>query len=107
IVLSGWENVSPAKVEGILMAEPAIAQAVVVGDGRTSLCALLVAAEGHDEAAAAQAVTRVNERLSVTERIRRHALVGEFTMANAMLTPSQKIRRAQVIRAHAQTLAGM
>ncbi len=107
IVLSGGENVSPAKVEGILMAEPAIAQAVVVGDGRASLCALLVAAEGHDEATAAQAVTLVNERLSVTERIRRHAVVGEFTMANGMLTPSQKIRRAQVIRAHAQTLAGM
>ena len=107
IVLSGGENVSPAKVEGILMAEPAIAQAVVVGDGRASLCALLVAAEGHDEATAAQAVTRVNDRLSVTERIRRHAVVGEFTMANGMLTPSHKIRRAQVIRAHAETLAGM
>ena len=29
IVLSGGENVSPAKVEGMLMAEPEIAQAVV------------------------------------------------------------------------------
>ena len=34
IVLSGGENVSPAKVEGMLMAEPEIAQAVVAGDGR-------------------------------------------------------------------------
>ena len=34
IVLSGGENVSPAKIEGMLMAEPEIAQAVVAGDGR-------------------------------------------------------------------------
>ncbi len=43
IVLSGGENVSPAKIEGMLMAEPPIAQAVVAGDGRSGLCALLVA----------------------------------------------------------------
>ena len=35
IVLSGGENVSPAKVEGMLMAEPEISQAVVAGDGRS------------------------------------------------------------------------
>ena len=35
IVLSGGENVSPAKIEGMLMAEPEIAQAVVAGDGRS------------------------------------------------------------------------
>ena len=43
IVLSGGENVSPAKIEGMLMAEPEIAQAVVAGDGRAGLTALLVA----------------------------------------------------------------
>ena len=49
IVLSGGENVSPAKIEGMLMAEPEIAQAVVAGDGRSSLTALVVPAEGHDD----------------------------------------------------------
>ena len=44
IVLSGGENVSPAKIEGMLMAEPEIAQAVVAGDGRRGLTALLVPA---------------------------------------------------------------
>ena len=49
IVLSGGENVSPAKVEGMLMAEPEISQAVVAGDGRSSLTALVVPAQGYDE----------------------------------------------------------
>jgi long-chain acyl-CoA synthetase len=104
IVLSGGENVSPAKVEGMLMAEPEISQAVVAGDGRSSLTALVVPADGHDDVSAALAVNRVNIRLSVTERIRRHAVVAPFTVENGLLTPTQKIRRMLVIRANTDVL---
>jgi long-chain acyl-CoA synthetase len=105
IVLSGGENVSPAKIEGMLMAEPEIAQAVIAGDGRAGLSALLVPAEGHDDVSVAVAVNRTNMRLSVTERIRKHALVGPFTVENGLLTPTQKIRRMLVIRANAEVLS--
>jgi long-chain acyl-CoA synthetase len=105
IVLSGGENVSPAKIEGMLMAEQEIAQAVVAGDGRAGLTALVVPADGYDDVAVALAVNRTNHRLSVTERIRKHAIVPPFTMDNGLLTPTQKIRRMLVIRANAQTLA--
>jgi long-chain acyl-CoA synthetase len=105
IVLSGGENVSPAKVEGMLMAEPEIAQAVVAGDGRSSLTALVVPADGCDDMAIALAVDRVNLRLSITERIRRHAIVAPFTVENGLLTPTQKIRRMLVIRANRDVLA--
>ena len=105
IVLSGGENVSPAKVEGMLMAEPEIAQAVVAGDGRSSLTALVVPADGHDDMSAAVAVSRVNMRLSVTERIRKHAVVQPFTLENGLLTPTQKIRRMLVIRANSEVLS--
>jgi long-chain acyl-CoA synthetase len=105
IVLSGGENISPARVEGMLMAEPEISQAVVAGDGRSSLTALVVPAQGYDDVAAALAVTRVNHRLSVTERIRKHAVVEPFTVENGLLTPTQKIRRMLVIRANSDVLA--
>jgi long-chain acyl-CoA synthetase len=104
IVLSGGENVSPARIETMLMAEPEITQAVIAGEGRTGLSALLVPADGHDSIAAALAVTRVNMRLSVTERIRKHAVVEPFTLENGLLTPTQKIRRLLVLRAHADVL---
>jgi len=104
IVLSGGENVSPAKVEGILTAEPEIAQAVVAGDGRVGLTALCVPAEGCDELVLAVAVSRANMRLSVTERIRRHAVVAPFTVENGLLTPSHKVRRFAAIRANAEAL---
>jgi long-chain acyl-CoA synthetase len=105
IVLSGGENVSPAKIEGMLMAETEIGQAVVAGEGRSGLSALVVPAEGYDDVAVALAVNRTNLRLSVTERIRRHAVVPPFTVENGLLTPSQKIRRMLVLRANAPVLA--
>jgi long-chain acyl-CoA synthetase len=104
IVLSGGENVSPAKVEGVLTAEPEIAQAVVAGDGHAGLTALCVPAEGCDELAVAVALSRANMRLSVTERIRRHAVVAAFTVENGLLTPSHKVRRFAAIRANAEVL---
>jgi long-chain acyl-CoA synthetase len=105
IVLSGGETISPARIEGLLMAETEIAQAVVTGDGHASLSALVVRAEGSNDAAVAAAVARVNERLAVPERVRRHLLVPPFTIENKLLTPTQKIRRTQVVRAHSAELA--
>jgi long-chain acyl-CoA synthetase len=104
IVLSGGDNVSPAKDEGVLMAEPEIAQAVVAGDGRAGLSALLVPAEGFDDVGVAVAVSRANHRLSVTERVRKHAVVEPFTVENGLLTPTQKIRRLMVTRTHEEVL---
>jgi long-chain acyl-CoA synthetase len=104
IVLSGGENISPAKIEGMLMAEAEIAQAVVTGEGRGGLSALIVPAEGCNDVTVARAVTRTNLRLSVTERIRKHVLVAPFTIENGLLTPSQKIRRGLVMRANADLL---
>lgn len=105
IVLSGGENVSPAKIESLLMAETEIGQAVISGDGRSGLSALVVPADGFDDAAVALAVDRANKRLSATERVRKHAVVSPFTIENGLLTPSQKIRRLLVIRANAHVLA--
>jgi long-chain acyl-CoA synthetase len=105
IVLSGGENVAPARIEGMLAAQPAIAQALVFGEGRPGLSALVVAADGHDDLAVAAAVGDVNKRLSVTERIRRHALVPPFTIEAGTLTATQKVRRHVVMAQHQGVLA--
>ena len=107
IVLSGGENVSPARIEGLLIAQPEIAQAVVLGEGRAGLSALVVAAEGCDELAVAAAIGNVNKRLSVTERIRKHAIVPAFTIEAGTLTATQKIRRHMVMAHHKEVLAGL
>jgi long-chain acyl-CoA synthetase len=56
-----------------------------------------VAALAEDEdfrSAIAAAIDRVNEDLSVIERVRRFIVVAEaFSIENEMMTPSMKIRR--------------
>ena len=118
IVNSGGDNISPQRIEGLLALQPEIAQAMVYGDGKPHLVALIVpdpefAAEWSGNAQAdlaaladdetfrktiGDAVDRMNADLSVIERIRRFAVTREaFTIENDMMTPSMKIRR-HVIR---------
>ena len=120
IVNDKGENVAPQKIEGMLTLHPEIIQAMVSGDKRPHMVALVVPdpewavewaqKEGiaYDlrafcslpafKAAIMKAVDEVNAQLSVTERVRKIALTPDgFTIENEMLTPSQKIRR-HVIR---------
>src|SRR5690606_16034324 len=42
IVTAGGKNISPALVEGLLVADPLVKQAIVLGEGQKYLAALLV-----------------------------------------------------------------
>lgn len=125
IVNDKGDNVSPQKVEGMLTLQPEIGQAMVHGDRRPHLVGLVVPdAEWTREWAAAQgvavdgvaanpaymaalraAVDRVNDDLSVLERVRRFILADEpFTIENEQMTPSMKIRRHVIRKVYADRL---
>jgi long-chain acyl-CoA synthetase len=114
IVNSGGDNVSPQRVEGLLTLQPEIGQAMVYGDKRPHLVALIApdetfaaafarengvepAALGSHEGfrqAIRDAIERANAELSPIERVRRFALAEEpFTVDNDLMTPTLKIRR--------------
>ena len=113
IVNDKGDNVSPQRVEGMLTLQPEIAQAMVYGDRRPHLVALLVPdpeVTGSPELQQllGRAVDRVNADLSVVERIRRFIIADEaFTIENEQLTPSMKIRRHVIKQAYGDRLDGL
>jgi len=127
IVNSGGDNLSPARVEGMLTAAPEIGQAMVFGDKRPHLVAIVVPdadflaawskrnGKNGDLARAAQdgalhkelyeAVERVNANLSVIERVRRIMVAPEaFTIENEMMTPTLKLRRHVITNRYREEL---
>ena len=113
IVNDKGDNVAPQRVEGMLTLQPEIAQAMVYGDRRPHLVALLVpepefACEPDLAARLSKAVDRVNAELSVVEKVRRFVIAdGPFTVDNEQLTPSMKIRRHVIGAAYGERLAGL
>lgn len=97
IVTSFGRNVSPEWVESVLLAQPAIAQVLVHGDGRPAPEALLVAATA--EADLAAAVAAANASLPAYARIASWREVAPFTPANGMLTGNGRIRRGAIMAA--------
>jgi len=104
------DNVSPQRIEGMLTLQPEIAQAMVYGDRRPHLVALLVPdpeiANAPDLHKRLQtAVDRVNADLSVIEKVRRFILADEpFTIENEQMTPSLKIRRHVISKVYGERL---
>ena len=100
----GGDMISPARIEGLLMAEPEISQAVVAGEGRPSLVVLIVPTEGADPS---PALARVNARLPALERVRKWHAVPAFTVENGLLTPTMKVKRRAVLVEHAAAVAAL
>lgn len=119
IVNDKGDNISPARVEGLLTLQPEIAQAMVVGDRHPYIVGLIVPdtewaiewAQANGEkfdmkelqslpafrSAVRAAVDRVNQDLSVIEKVRQFAFADEpFTIDNEELTPKQSIRRHKI-----------
>ncbi|MEZ5826080.1 MAG: AMP-dependent synthetase/ligase [Geminicoccaceae bacterium] len=130
IVNSGGDNISPQRVEGIVLLEPEIGQILVYGDKRPYLVALVVADKDVSQAFArkhklennpavlrehpdfremiALAMKRANTHLSTIERIRRYHLMNEpFTVDNGMMTPTLKLRRPIIIERLSQTIENL
>lgn len=131
IITAGGKNISPAAVESLLVADPLVGQALVCGDNRPHLVALLMpdpeelqrwAAE-HGLAGASRqelvadprlrrafgaAVQRANERLARVEQVRAWEIApGEWSEQGGELTPTGKLRRSVVAERHRDLVDGL
>jgi len=113
LVLADGSNIAPVPIEHLLAAAPIIQQAVVVGDGRPHLGALLIpdldrlGLKGSREASVQKSevlepvrevVRTVNRLLAKHEQIYNFRLLSSiFTVETGELTPTLKVRRPVVM----------
>ncbi|MFF1655235.1 AMP-dependent synthetase/ligase [Streptomyces sp. NPDC058255] len=131
IITSGGKSVAPAALEELLRVHPLIDQAVVVGDNRPCVGALITLdpefvahwrrsrARGDTPARDAReenelreevrrAVAAANSTVSRSESIRVFRVLPEpFDLANGLLTPSMKLRRDAIARRFAAEIEAM
>lgn len=122
IVTAGGKNVAPQNIEGRILADALFAQAVVIGDKRPYLCALLVpnreelvrlaAGAGFSAASYEELLKRPEVRglvalrvagclegLASYEQVKSFELFPrEFTIGEGELTPTLKIKRRVVMK---------
>jgi long-chain acyl-CoA synthetase len=125
IVTAGGKNVAPAVLEDRVRAHALVSQCVVVGDNKPFIGAMITldaeglagwltmkgkpvmsASEAMNDAdvreSIGRAIDRANEAVSKAESIRKWDLIaGDFTIENGYLTPSMKVKRAEVLRDYA------
>jgi long-chain acyl-CoA synthetase len=102
IVTAGGKNVAPQNLENELKSHRAISQAIVVGDRKPYIAALITLdAEFADDDAQARvqrAVDAVNDGRSRFEQIKRFAILPrDFSLEEGEITPTLKLRRKVIL----------
>ena len=127
IVISGGDNIAPARVEGAITVEPEFLQAMVYGDKKPYLVGVVVPSEefvkewcegrkktftlgelsenAEFNSVIQSVMTRINSRLSQIEKVR-HVIVAEepFTTENGLMTPTLKIKRHKILENYSEKL---
>ena len=131
LITAGGENIAPQVLEGHLKGIPVVAQAVVIGDRRKYLAALVTLdpervtieaelagspARNVDDAAKCDVFRKhlekqievVNEKLARVQTIKRFAIIpSEFTIDGGELTPTMKVKRKVVNEKYKDEIEGM
>jgi long-chain acyl-CoA synthetase len=102
LITSYGKNIHPVKIEGMLRRIPGMKEAMVVGDNRPSLSALLWIKDQAVTAGALEeidrSICRVNGEFSHPEQVKRWAILTESpTIDNGELTGNLKLRRQAVL----------
>ncbi|MGA5727974.1 AMP-dependent synthetase/ligase [Streptomyces seoulensis] len=131
LITAGGKSVAPAPLENWLRQHPLISHCLLVGDGRPYIGALitldpdgihhwrqmngkhpvppeLLVDDPDLNAVLRAAVEQANQLVSRPESIRRFTVLpGDFTEHTGHLTPSMKLRRARILRDHADAVEGL
>ena len=130
IITSGGKNIAPSRIEGNLATSIYINQICVVGEKRNFLTAVITLNEisvtdyadkhgiGYNSFADLtkhpdiveminREVVEKNKNLASFETIKKVVIVPEFTIENEMMTPTFKLKKANIMRNHSELIEQM
>ena len=108
LITPGGDNISPVKIENELIKIEFIDQALVYGDDKPFLVALLVL--GNDKqninnAIIKKEIENINNRLTKIEKIKKFIVTNkQFSIENGLMTPTLKLKRYKIIQKYKNEL---
>jgi len=108
IITPGGDNISPLKIENEIINSNLFDQAIVFGENKPYLIALLVLSDDKknlDKVEIKEEIEKINNNLSKIEKIKKYFLINEkFSIENGMLTPTLKLKRFKIIQKYKNSI---
>ncbi len=101
LITPGGENISPIKIENILLNSDLFEQVIVYGDNKPYLVALLVLNNEkniNNKEEINKELEKLNKNLNKIEKIKKYLVVNQkFTIDNGLMTPTLKLKRYKIV----------
>ena len=108
LITPGGDNISPVKIESELTKIEFIEQALVYGDNKPFLVALIVLNNNFkdiDYKIIQEEIEKINKELTKIEKIKKFLIINnQFSIENGFMTPTLKLKRFKIIQEYKKEL---
>jgi long-chain acyl-CoA synthetase len=108
LITPGGDNISPVKIESELTKIEFIEQALVYGDNKSFLVALIVLNNNFkdtDYKIIQEEIEKINKELTKIEKIKKFIIINnQFSIENGFMTPTLKLKRFKIIQEYKKEL---
>jgi len=111
LITPGGDNISPVRIESELTKIEFIEQALVYGDNKPFLVALIVINNNFkniDNKIIEAEIEKINKQLSKIEKIKKFFIIdNQFSIENGYMTPTLKLKRFKIIKEYKKELENL